>query len=54
MPEHALMVGDDYQADVVGAQKVGMNAIHVNREKPWHNASKEIQIRNIGDLVNHV
>jgi hypothetical protein len=30
-----------------------MNAIHVNREKPFHHASKVIQIQNIGDLVNH-
>lgn len=58
LPEHALMVGDDYQADVVGAQRVGMNAIHVNRDKPFHHASrhhasKVIQIQNIGELVNH-
>lgn len=64
-PEHAVMVGDNYQADVLGALGVGMNAVHVNREKaktrkvnttPNPNPNTHTQvlvIQNIGDLVNH-
>jgi putative hydrolase of the HAD superfamily len=27
-PENGLMVGDNFEADICGAQKVGMQAIH--------------------------
>ena len=34
-PEEAIMVGDTWEADVVGAEGVGIKAIHVNRgEEP--------------------
>jgi putative hydrolase of the HAD superfamily len=32
-PESALMIGDDLEADVLGALNVGMSAIHFNQNK---------------------
>ena len=58
-PENAVMVGDNYQADVLGALRVGMNAIHVNREKTLKSKSKsntttnELAVKTIGDLINY-
>jgi putative hydrolase of the HAD superfamily len=61
-PEHAVMVGDNYQADVLGALRVGMNAIHVNRDHEKTLKSKSntgmggtnvLTVKNIGDLKNY-
>jgi len=60
-PEHAVMVGDNYQADVLGALRVGMNAIHVNREKTLKSKSKSksntttnvLTVQTIGDLKKY-
>ncbi len=59
--EHAVMVGDNYQADVLGALRVGMNAIHVNRDREKTLKSKSntgtgtnvLTVKNIGDLKNY-
>ena len=32
-PESALMIGDDLEADVLGALNVGIRAIHFNNEQ---------------------
>ena len=60
-PENAVMVGDNYQADVLGALRVGMNAIHVNREKKRKSKSKSntgtgtnvLTVQTIGDLKTY-
>ena len=58
-PEHAVMVGDNYQADVLGALRVGMNAVHVNREKTLKSKSitgmgtNVLTVQTIGDLKNY-
>jgi putative hydrolase of the HAD superfamily len=58
-PEHAVMVGDNYQADVLGALRVGMNAIHVNRDPEKKRKSNTntpttvLTIQTIGDLKNY-
>lgn len=31
-PHHSVHVGDDYEADIVGAKNVGMKAVHIQRE----------------------
>ncbi len=31
LPEEAVMVGDDWQADIMGARGVGIRGIHINR-----------------------
>jgi len=38
-PGNAIMIGDSYEADIVGAKNVGMNAIHfeVNKTNKKHN-----------------
>ena len=61
LPEHAVMVGDDYQTDILGGLRVGMNAFHVNRDgtglirKRTSNpkTSSVITIYEIGDLLHH-
>jgi putative hydrolase of the HAD superfamily len=61
LPQHAVMVGDNYQTDIIGALSVGMNAIHVNRDK---NQTRQVYatsnyntnvhvIQNIGDLLHY-
>lgn len=56
-PENAVMVGDNYQADVLGALRVGMNAVHVNREKirktSTTTTTNVLTVKNIGDLINY-
>jgi FMN phosphatase YigB (HAD superfamily) len=53
------MVGDNYQADVLGALRVGMNAVHVNREKTLKSKSitgmgtNVLTVQTIGDLKNY-
>jgi len=32
LPEHTVMVGDEYQSDVLGGLSVGMNAIYIDRD----------------------
>jgi putative hydrolase of the HAD superfamily len=37
LPEHALMIGDSLEADILGAQDMGMQAIHFNsHNEPLH------------------
>ena len=56
-PENAVMVGDNYQADVLGALRVGMNAIHVNRETKRKSntiiTTNVLAVKTIGDLINY-
>ena len=61
-PEHAVMVGDNYQADVLGALRVGMNAVHVNRDREKKRKANTgsggtgtnvLTVKNIGDLINY-
>jgi FMN phosphatase YigB (HAD superfamily) len=53
------MVGDNYQADVLGALRVGMNAIHVNRDREKKRKSNTgtgtnvLTVKNIGDLITY-
>lgn len=58
-PENAVMVGDNYQADVLGALRVGMNAGHVNRDTEKKRKANTgtgtnvLTVKNIGDLINY-
>jgi putative hydrolase of the HAD superfamily len=58
-PEHAVMVGDNYQADVLGALRVGMNAIHVNRDPEKKRKANTgtgtnvLTVKNIGDIITY-
>ena len=58
-PENAVMVGDNYQADVLGALRVRMNAVHVNRDPEKKRkattgtVSNVVTVKNIGDIINY-
>lgn len=43
-----LMVGDNYTADVAGARKAGLNALHLDR----HHGKGDL--RNLDDMLSHV
>lgn len=49
----AVMIGDNYEADIAGARNVGMNTIHFN----MHNESvvkEEIQINNLIEIKQYL
>ena len=50
-PECALMIGDDLEADVLGALNVGMSAIHFNKDKIEQvNDTPLVTIKNLIEL----
>lgn len=50
--EESLMVGDSLEADIEGADKVGMDTIHFDYKNAYrHNYKRIIQLK---DLVNHL
>jgi len=42
-PYRALHVGDDYEADVLGAQGAGIDALHLDRDGAAHSGNRAIQ-----------
>jgi putative hydrolase of the HAD superfamily len=49
-PEEALMVGDDWEADIVGARALGMRAVYVERH--GHAAPEGPSIGHLADLLD--
>jgi putative hydrolase of the HAD superfamily len=43
---NSTMIGDDYEVDILGAERVGMRAFHFNPQ------IKESQIKNINQITN--
>ena len=41
--ENSLMIGDSYEADIQGAQNVGMRTIYFNPEKPSNYSSNQVK-----------
>ncbi len=50
-PQNALMIGDNLEADILGAQKVGLNAIHLNSNSEQHHKFSEI-IHHLHEIKN--
>ena len=49
--KESLMIGDSLEADVLGARRVGMEAVYFNPESKPHGASLEFEIRDLKDLL---
>lgn len=47
LPEHAIMIGDDFKIDIVGALNAGWTAIHFD---PEHKFKKELTVKRIRSL----
>ncbi|MEM8927845.1 MAG: YjjG family noncanonical pyrimidine nucleotidase [Bacteroidota bacterium] len=41
-PQNALMIGDNLEADILGAQKVGLHALHLNSNREQHHEFSKI------------
>ena len=51
LPEHAMMIGDSLEADIQGALKLGMQAIHFNSHKEAYH-EECLVIDRLSDLTN--
>ena len=52
-PEKALMIGDNIEADILGAQAVGLNALHFNAHNdPDHNYCE--MIHDLGEIKSYL
>ena len=54
LPEEAIMIGDDFKVDIIGALNAGWSAIHFD---PEHKFKKELnvkRVRNLADLPDLV
>lgn len=52
-PQNSIMIGDDFDADIVGAQKVGMDSIYLaefpkkSAVKPTHHIKGLVELKSI-------
>ena len=49
--EHALMIGDDWDADIVGASEAGFKTIFFNPRKKTINSNKTPEIQSLNELI---
>jgi putative hydrolase of the HAD superfamily len=47
-----LMIGDDLEVDVLGAQNAGMDQVYFNPQKTGHNESPTYEIACLSELIN--
>ena len=50
-PEETLMVGDDLQIDVIGAQKVGIHGVYFNPKEIPHKSKPKFEIVQLDQLI---
>lgn len=53
-PEHAIMIGDDFKADIIGALNAGWTAIHFDPESKFKKERNVLRIRSLGQLPDVV
>jgi HAD superfamily hydrolase (TIGR01662 family) len=53
-PSEAIYVGDQYQIDVVGANRVGMRGILIDRHDFFGDITDSIRIRSLGEVAEHL
>lgn len=53
-PEHAIMIGDDFKADVIGSLNAGWTAIHFDPEHKYKKERNVPRIRELMELPNVV
>ncbi len=49
-PQHAIMIGDDLEADILGAQRCGIDQVYFNPEKKSHQIEVTFEIENLVEL----
>jgi putative hydrolase of the HAD superfamily len=49
-PEHAIMIGDDFKADVIGSLNAGWTAIHFDPERKYKKERNVPRIRGLNEL----
>jgi len=49
-PEISVMIGDDWNVDVMGAERAGMRAIHFDPEEEMSNKNMDTRIRNLNEI----
>lgn len=49
-PDGSVMIGDDWNVDVMGAERAGMRAIHFDPEEEMSNKNVDIRIRNLNEI----
>ncbi len=52
-PEKSIMIGDNYEADILGAQQIGMRTIYFNGSNESTN-NNTIRITKLLDIKNHL
>ncbi|RCT55877.1 YjjG family noncanonical pyrimidine nucleotidase [Winogradskyella sp. KYW1333] len=52
-PNESIMIGDSLEADIAGAQKVGMRTIHFDY-KDVHNGDGNVRVKQLKALINHL
>ena len=50
--KECLMIGDSFEADIVGASNVGMDQVYFCEKKRWKGGKATYQISNLIELVN--
>ena len=50
LPENSIMIGDDLEADVMGAIRVGIQGIYFNPKEEFHSTSIDKEINCLSEL----
>ena len=54
LPQHAIMIGDDFKADIIGALNAGWTAIHFDPESRFKKERNVKRIRSLSELPDVV
>lgn len=49
-PEHSVMIGDDMNVDVMGAERAGMFGVHFDPKEEFNRKNNDFRIRNLDEL----
>ncbi|MGB5462925.1 MAG: HAD-IA family hydrolase, partial [Aureibaculum sp.] len=52
-PEKSMMIGDNYEADILGAQQIGMRTIYFNSNNE-HTGNNTISVSKLVEIKNHL
>lgn len=50
--ENTIMIGDDLEADILGAKNIGMDQVYVNFEKKKHSEQASFEVNQLISLLN--
>ena len=52
IPKKSLMIGDSLEADILGAQNVGIDQVYFNPEEKSHSTILTYEIKSLAELKN--